>query len=114
MQPQMMGGIIQVNIPDKATLQASYMPFVQGGGLFVPTKQQVKMGQEVFILATLPEHAQKIPLTGKVIWISPKQTHFKPQGFAIQLVGEKGVYYKSEADRLLAGSKAMDRPSYTM
>ena len=44
MQPQMMGGIIQVNIPDKATLQSSYMPFVQGGGLFVPTKQAVKMG----------------------------------------------------------------------
>ena len=64
MQPQMMGGIIQVNIPDKATLQASYMPFVQGGGLFVPTKQAVKMGQEVFILATLPDQSQKIPLTG--------------------------------------------------
>lgn len=30
MQPQM-GGIIQVNIPDRATLQASYMGYVQGG-----------------------------------------------------------------------------------
>lgn len=114
MQPQMMGGIIQVNIPDKATLQASYMPFVQGGGLFVPTKQAVKMGQEVFILATLPDQSQKIPLTGKVIWISHKQTHFKPQGFAIQLVGDKGVYYRTEAERILAGAKSLDRPSYTM
>ena len=114
MQPQMMGGIIQVNIPDKATLQSSYMPFVQGGGLFVPTKQAVKMGQEVFVLATLPDQAQKIPLTGKVIWISYKQTHFKPQGFAIQLTGEKGVYYKNEAEKLLAGLKDLDRPSYTM
>ncbi|EOW2286362.1 pilus assembly protein, partial [Acinetobacter baumannii] len=50
MQPQM-GGIIQVNIPDRATLQASYMGYVQGGGLFVPSKQKVKMGQEIFILA---------------------------------------------------------------
>jgi type IV pilus assembly protein PilZ len=49
-----------------------------------------------------------------VIWISHKQTHFKPQGFAIQLAGEKGVYYKNEAEKLLAGSKAMDRPSFTM
>lgn len=114
MQPQMMGGIIQVNIADKATLQASYMPFVQGGALFVPTKQAVKMGQEVFVLATLPDQTQKIPLTGKVVWISYKQSHFKPQGFAIQLVGEKGVFYKNEAEKLLAGSKSMDRPSYTM
>lgn len=114
MQPQMMGGIIQVNIPDKATLQSSYMPFVQGGGLFVPARQAVKMGQEVFVLATLPDQAQKIPLTGKVIWISYKQAHFKPQGFAIQLMGEKGLYYKNEAEKLLAGSKGLDRPSYTM
>ncbi len=73
MQPQM-GGIIQVNIPDRATLQASYMGYVQGGGLFVPSKQKVKMGQEIFILATLPEQSQKIPLTGKVVWISHKQS----------------------------------------
>ena len=39
MQPQM-GGIIQVNIPDRATLQASYMGYVQGGGLFVPSTQK--------------------------------------------------------------------------
>ncbi|WP_273776757.1 MULTISPECIES: PilZ domain-containing protein [unclassified Acinetobacter] len=113
MQPRM-GGIIQANIPDRATLQASYMPFVQGGGLFVPSKHPVKLGEEVFVLATLPEQTQKIPLTGKVVWISQKQIGIKPQGFAIQLSGEKGIYYKSEAEKLLAGSMSLDRPSYTM
>jgi len=58
MQPRM-GGIIQANIPDKATLYASYMPFVVGGGLFIPSKQPVKMGEEVFVLVTLPEQAQQ-------------------------------------------------------
>ena len=67
-----------------------------------------------FLNHSIAEQSQKIPLTGKVIWISQKHTHFKPQGFAIQLVGEKGVYYKNEAEKLLAGSKALDRPSYTM
>ena len=96
MQPRM-GGIIQVNIPDRDTLYASYMPYVVGGGLFVPTKQPIKLGEEVFVLATLPEQSQKIPLTGKVIWISYKHTGLKPQGFAIQLAGEKGNYYRMEA-----------------
>ena len=50
MQPRM-GGLIQVNIPDRATLQASYMLFIQGGGLFVPSKNPIKMGEEVFVLA---------------------------------------------------------------
>ncbi|MCY3121117.1 pilus assembly protein [Acinetobacter baumannii] len=58
--------------------------------------------------------SQKIPLTGKVVWISHKQSGFKPQGFAIQLSGDKGIYYKAEAERILAGSMSLDRPSYTM
>lgn len=113
MQPRM-GGLLQVNITDRATLQASYMPFIQGGGLFIPSKQTVKMGEEVFVLATLPDQSQKIPLTGKVIWISQKQAGTKPQGFAIQLSGEKGMYYKMEAEKMLAGSMSLDRPSFTM
>jgi len=113
MQPRM-GGIIQANIPDVDTLFACYMPYVSGGGLFVPSNQPVKMGEEVFILATLPEQTQKVPLTGKVIWISHKQNGVKPQGFGIQLSGEKGVYYKSEAERILAGLKSDNRTSYTM
>lgn len=108
-----MGGIIQLNIADRAMLQASYMSFVQGGGLFVPSKQPVTLGEEVFVLATLPEQSQKIPLTGKVIWISRKQTGIKPHGFAIQLSGEKGQYYKNEAEKLLAGASS-DRPTFTL
>ena len=113
MQPRM-GGIIQVNIPDKDTLYASYMPYVVGGGLFVPTKQPIQLGEEVFVLATLPEQSQKIPLTGKVIWISQKQNGIKPQGFGIKLRGEKGIYFRSEAERVLAGLKTEGRRSYTM
>ncbi len=90
MQPR--GGIIQANILDKDTLYQSYMPYVVGGGLFIPSKQPVRMGEEVFVLATLPDQSQKIPLTGKVIWISHKQNGIKLQGFGIQLIGEKGVF----------------------
>ena len=47
-------------------------------------------------------------------WISQKQNGIKPQGFGMQLMGEKGVYFKSEAEKLLAGFKAEGRYSYTM
>ena len=113
MQPRM-GGIIQANIPDLETLYLSYMPYVVDGGLFIPSKQPVQMGEEIFVLATLPEQSQKIPLTGKVIWISQKQNGVKLQGFGIQLSGEKGRYYKAAAERLLAGLKSSNRNSYTM
>ncbi|WP_111894132.1 PilZ domain-containing protein [Acinetobacter sp. MB5] len=113
LQPRM-GGIIQANITDRAMLQASYMPFIDGGGLFIPSQQSVRLGQEVFVLATLPEQSQKIPLTGKVIWINYRQTAAKPQGFAIQLTGDKGIYYKGEAEKLLAGSLSLNHPTYTI
>jgi type IV pilus assembly protein PilZ len=35
------------------------------------------------------------------------QSGFKPQGFAIQLSGDKGIYYKTEAERVLAGSMSL-------
>lgn len=107
-----MGGILQLNITDRTMLQASYMPFIIDGGLFIASRQAVKLGQECFILATLPEEKQKIPLTGKVVWINQRQTGLKPQGFAIQLSGDKGAYYKAEAEKLLAGRTA--QVSYTI
>lgn len=113
MQPQM-GGIIQVNIPDRNVLQASYMSFVSGGGLFIPSKLNVKLGEERFVLATLPDQSQKIPLTGKVVWINSRTNGTKPQGFAIQLTGEKGIYFKAEVEKLLAGSMSSTRPRYTI
>lgn len=112
MQPRM-GGIIQANIPDIETLFASYMPYVVGGGLFIPSKQPVKLGEEVFVLTTLPEQTQKIPLTGKVIWISQKQNGIKPQGFGFSSP-VKRRFLQNEADRLVAGLKSDGRKSYTM
>lgn len=108
------GGILQANMPDKETLQSCYMPFVTGGGLFVPSNQEVVMGQELLVIASLPNQTQKYPVTGRVIWISPRRNGMKPQGFAIQLAGEKGIAFRNEAERTLAGSLQADRPTFTM
>ena len=107
------GGIIQATMADKDSLQASYMPYVIGGGLFVASPLEVAMGQELLVIASLPNMSQKFPVTGKVIWVSPKRG-MKPQGFAIQLAGEKGVAFRNEAERLLAGSLNAERPTFTM
>lgn len=107
------GAIIQANMSDRAMLQACYMPYINGGGLFVASKQVVTLGQELLVIAGLPEQTQKFPITGKVIWISPQQVGSKPQGFAIQLSGEKGMLFRNEAERLLAGSNP-NQMTYTM
>ncbi len=64
-------GILSLVIKDKALLQAAYMPFIRNGGLFVPTSQTFALGQEVFLLLTLMGEAARIPVAGKVVWITP-------------------------------------------
>src|SRR5690606_41950976 len=42
-------GILSLTIKDKNALYAAYMSFVRNGGLFVPTSNSYKLGDEVFI-----------------------------------------------------------------
>ena len=41
-------GILAIEINDENTLYQHYMSFVQGGGLFVPTKKTYDLGDELF------------------------------------------------------------------
>lgn len=114
MQPPRPGGIINFPIRDISSLQASYMPFVLGGGLFVPSNRPVLLGDDVFVVTSLPESSERIPLTGKVIWISHRASGTRPAGFAIQLLGEEGIRFKSDAEKQLAGKMNAANPTYTL
>ena len=59
-------GILSLTIKDKAVLYSAYMPFLQYGGLFVPTNKAYDIGDEVFMLLTLMDEPEKIPIAGKV------------------------------------------------
>ena len=105
---------IRIDLSDKEALYHSYMPYVVGGGLFIPSKRMVEMGELFSIWLTLPEEEQEILFTAKVVWISQKQNGIKPQGFGVQFLGEEAAFYKAKAEKLLAGIKASARSSYTM
>ena len=64
-------GILSLAIKDKAALYNAYMPFVKGGGIFVPTTKRYALGDEVFILLSLMEEKDRLPVAGKVVWITP-------------------------------------------
>ncbi|MDF2445319.1 MAG: type pilus assembly PilZ [Moraxellaceae bacterium] len=108
------GGIINQAIKDKIALYNAYMPFVKGGGLFLPTNRQCKLGEEVFVLLTLMDDPERIPLTGKVIWINPRQQGMRAAGIGIQLIGEEGDKARRKIETFLAGALKADRPTHTM
>ena len=64
-------GILSLTIKDKSALYSAYMPFVKGGGLFIPTKKHYRLGDEVFMLLTLMDESEKIPVAGRIVWITP-------------------------------------------
>ena len=47
------------------------MPFLKGGGIFIPTNRRYTLGDEVFLLLSLPEDKDRLPVAGKVVWITP-------------------------------------------
>jgi type IV pilus assembly protein PilZ len=82
-------GILSLTIKDKSALYAAYMPFIKGGGLFIPTKKEYHIGEEVFMLLSLMEDPEKLPVAGKIIWITPVGAQGnRSAGIGVQFSGQ--------------------------
>ena len=57
-------GAISLNIKEKSVLYAAYMPYVRGGGIFIPTARPYKLGDEIFMLISLLDDPGKLPVAG--------------------------------------------------
>jgi type IV pilus assembly protein PilZ len=108
------GGILNLTIQDKAVLYSAYMPFIQNGGLFIPTNKAYKLGEEVFLLLNLMDEPEKIPVAGKIVWITPAGAQGnRVAGVGIQLEGGDNSVRK-RIETYLAGSVQSDRATHTM
>lgn len=112
-----MGGnsIINVSIPNKNILYASYMPFVTNGGLFVRTQKKHNLGDEVFLLMDLMDEEERIPVTGKVVWVSPVNQGNRVQGVGIQFSIADSAKVTEKIMKYLAGLlDSNTQPTFTM
>lgn len=107
-------GILSLTIKDKAVLYSAYMPFLKNGGLFIPTDKTYKLGDEVFMLLTLMDEPEKIPVAGKVVWITPNRAQGnRAAGIGVQFSDQDDTA-ASKIESYLAGSLDSDRPTHTM
>lgn len=108
-------GILSLSIKDKAALYKAYMPFVTNGGLFIPTKREYEMGQEVFMLLNLMDETERLPIAGKIIWITPAGSEgFRESGIGVQFSDQDGGQSRNKIENYLAGLIENDRPTNTM
>ncbi|WP_040260959.1 MULTISPECIES: PilZ domain-containing protein [Pseudomonas] len=107
-------GILSLTIKDKAVLYAAYMPFIKNGGLFIPTAKSYHLGDELFMLLNLMDEPEKIPVAGKVVWITPRGAQGnRAAGVGVQF-NEGDDTARNKIETYLAGALKSDRPTHTM
>ena len=108
-------GILSLTIKDKSALYAAYMPFIKGGGLFIPTKKSYQIGDEVFMLLTLMDETEKLPVAGKIVWITPPGAQGnRAAGIGVQFSDQDEGVARNKIEGYLAGALESDRPTHTM
>lgn len=108
-------GILSLTIKDKNALYAAYMPFVTNGGLFIPTSRQYQIGEEVFMLLNLMEETERLPVAGKIVWITPNGAEgYRATGVGVQFSDQDGGMARNKIENYLAGALELDKPTHTM
>lgn len=107
---------MQLNIKEKAALYAAYIPFFEEGGIFVPTAREYKLGDDVYVLLTLPDDPQRYPVAGRVAWVTPaRAAGNRTQGVGIQFPkDEKSRQLKYKIEEVLGTALASERATQTI
>lgn len=114
-QPKNKPGLLTLTIKDKSALYLAYMPYVINGGLFIPTNSSYRLGDDVFMLLNLMGEEEKLPVVGKVVWITPKGSHGKrTAGIGVQFSEQDRGATQRKIESHLAGSLGGDRFTHTM
>src|SRR6266852_1808081 len=96
-------GVLSLNIRERTALYAAYMPFLKGGGIFIPTNRQYQLGEEVFMLLSLMDDPQRIAVQGKVVWLTPEGVQGnRTQGIGVQFTNdETGASARAQIEKVL-------------
>ncbi|WP_346798777.1 PilZ domain-containing protein [Halomonas sp. Bachu 37] len=105
---------LSLTIEDVPTLLSAYMPFLDRGGIFVPTRGYYTLEQEVFLLLTLPGETERMPVSGHVIWVTPEGvTGRRMAGIGLHFSAQDHTV-RDRIETLLAGQLDKAAPTYTL
>ncbi len=108
--------VIQLVFREKAALYAAYMPLFSDGGLFVPTTREYKLGEDIYLLLSLPEDPQRYPVAGKVGWVTPANASGgRTQGVGVRFpTDEKTRVLKVKIEEILGTAISSSKPTQTI
>ena len=119
--PAVIGGggrssVIQLSFKDRGSLYAAYIPMLLDGGIFVPTPRDFRLGEDVYLLLTLPDDSQRYPVAGKVAWLTPPNASGgRSQGVGVRFpADEKTRQIKLRIEESLGTGISSSKPTQTI
>ena len=108
--------VIQLVFREKGALYAAYVSVFSDGGLFVPSTRDYQLGDDIYLLLTLPGDAQRYPVAGKVGWITPANAPGgRTQGVGVRFpLDEKTRLLKTRIEEVLGTSISSSKPTQTI
>lgn len=108
--------VIQLVFKERGALYAAYMPALTDGGLFVPTQRECQLGDDIYLLVSLPDDAQRYPVAGKVAWLTPPNASGgRTQGVGVRFPNdEKTRALKVRIEEILGTSIVSSKPTQTL
>lgn len=107
--------VLSLAIKEKAALYAAYMPYLKNGGIFVPTNKPYQLGDEVYLILTLMDDPTKLPIAGRVVWISPAGGGQRQPGIGVHFpADESGHAARSRIEDILGTALKSARPTHTI
>jgi type IV pilus assembly protein PilZ len=108
--------VIQLVFREKGALYAAYVPVFSEGGLFVPSTRDYQLGDDIYLLLSLPGDPQRYPVAGKVGWITPPNTSGgRTQGVGVRFPNDdKTRQLKTKIEEILGTSIQSSKPTQTI
>lgn len=107
--------MLNLQLKDRDSLYKSYISFLEEGGLFAETNEGYQLGDEVFLLVSLPENDKRYPLAGTVVWITPAGAAGNhPQGIGVRFGARDEGKLLHRIEKILGEMIDSEIPTYTM
>lgn len=108
--------VIQLVFREKGALYAAYIPAFTDGGLFVPTTREYALGDDIYLLLSLPEDTQRYPVAGKIAWITPANASGgRTQGVGVRFPSDdKTRLLRVKIEQTLGTNISSSKPTQTL
>ncbi len=108
--------VMQLNLKDRNHLFDVYISSFADGGIFMRTSREYALGDELYVLLTLPEDPQRYAIAGIVAWLTPTNAQSgRSQGVGIRFpADQRGVDVKRKIELLLGPLLMSERVNQTI